>query len=87
MHTKTEDTNLLQSIKASSDRLFICSYSTLFNSHLSKLDDSTKHLIRNNKQLNELYDLFLDFIIDSHQHLEYNDIIKQAKEIEDVGSN
>jgi hypothetical protein len=75
------------SIEELTNRLFIARYSTLFNEHLARLDDSTKHLIRNSKQLNALYDLFLDFIIDSNQHLEYNDIKKQAKEVQDVGSN
>lgn len=46
-------------------------YSELFNKQLAGLSDSTKHIIRKNVELNSLYDLFLDFIIDSSQHLDY----------------
>jgi len=77
MHSTT-----LNSASETSNKLFIARYSIIFNEYLIKLNDSTKHLIRNNAQLNELYDLFLDFIIDSNQHLEYNEIKKQTSEIE-----
>lgn len=62
------------------DRAFILKYSAMFNNYLTKIDDNTKHLIKNNKQLNELYDLFLDYIIDSNQHLDYNDAKKHEQE-------
>lgn len=52
-------------------KLFILQYSELFNRKLSSFSESTKHIIKNNKELNDLYDLFLDFIIDSSQYLEY----------------
>lgn len=81
MHTKTSNTT-----EELTNKLFICRYSTLFNEQLAKLDNVSKHLIRNNKQLNELYDLFLDFIIDSNQHLEYNEMKKQEREQSNVGS-
>jgi hypothetical protein len=79
--------NSATKITETTSKLFICHYSVLFNSYLSKLDDNAKHIIRNNAQLNELYDLFLDFIIDSNQHLDYHNAIQQIKEIQDVGSN
>jgi len=63
------------------DRLFISQYQALFNKYLSQLDDNTKHIIRNNRQLNSLYDLFLDFIIDSSQHLDYINAREEAKKI------
>ena len=47
------------------------------------MDNTTKHIIRNNKQLNELYDLFLDYIIDSSQLLDRMD----AREREDSQIN
>ncbi|NBP02177.1 MAG: hypothetical protein EBU90_19030 [Proteobacteria bacterium] len=63
------------------DRLFISQYQALFNKYLSQLDDNTKHIIRNNRQLNNLYDLFLDFIIDSSQHLDYINAREEARKI------
>lgn len=75
--------DLAKELRNTTSRLFITRYSELFNRHLARLDDSTKHIIRNNKQLNELYDLFLDFIIDSSQHLDYTNAKEQEK---DVGS-
>lgn len=53
-------------------RLFIAKYSETFHSKLDNISDCTKHLIKNHKELNDLYDLFLDFIIDSRQYLDYN---------------
>ena len=55
------------------DRLFIAQYADRFERYLTSFDDNTRQLIRNNKQLNNFYDLFLDFILDSNQHLEKND--------------
>jgi len=52
------------------NRFFITTQADKFERHLKKMDESTRHLIRHNKELNELYDLFLDFIIDSNQHLD-----------------
>ena len=60
------------------DRCFITRYNSLFSSFLQKLSPHTRDLIRKNKELDELFDLFLDFILDSSQHLDY----KQAKEAE-----
>jgi len=73
--------DLAKELKNTSSRLFITRYSDLFNRNLAKLDDSTKHIIRNNKQLNDLYDLFLDFIIDSSQHLDYTDAKKRENDV------
>ena len=78
MSTSTSATTV--PIKNLTNRLFILQYSTLFNRELASLSDSTKHLIRKNKELNSLYDLFLDFIIDSSQHLDYI----EAKTLEKV---
>lgn len=64
------------------DRYFILSYSNKFERYLNELDDSTKQIIRKNNKLNNLYDLFLDFIIDSNKHLELIDTKERVKEIE-----
>lgn len=64
------------------DRYFILSYSNKFERYLNELDDSTKQIIRKNNKLNDLYDLFLDFIIDSNKHLELIDTKERVKEIE-----
>jgi hypothetical protein len=72
-----------EEIKKACDRLFLSRYNILFYKFLVTLDDSTKHLIKNNKKLNEMYDLLLDFIIDSSQHLEYNDAKETARELEE----
>lgn len=60
------------------DNCFITKYSSLFNNYLQKLSPNTREIIRKNNELNEMFDLFLDFTIDASQHLDY----KQAKEIE-----
>jgi hypothetical protein len=44
------------------------------------LDDSTKTIIRKNSKLNDLYDLFLDYIIDSNQHLDLIDAKEATRE-------
>jgi hypothetical protein len=72
-----------EEIKKTCDRLFLSRYNILFYKFLVTLDDSSKHLIKNNKKLNEMYDLLLDFIIDSSQHLEYNDAKETARELEE----
>ena len=77
MSIKTTDTT--STIKGVTNRLFILQYSELFNKKLAGLSDSTKHIIRNNKELNDLYDLFLDFIIDSSQHLDYIEAKEKSK--------
>lgn len=58
------------------DRFFLTQYADKFERFLSSVDDNTRHIIRNNKQLNELYDLFLDYILDCNQHLEKDNIKK-----------
>lgn len=60
---------LKEEIKPLVDRLFIAQYHQQFNNFLSSLDNTSKHIIRNNKQLNQMYDLFLDYIIDSGEQL------------------
>ena len=72
-----------EDLKNISTRLFLLQHIEKFNKYLAGLDNTSKHIIRNNKQLNELYDLFLDFIIDSSQHLDYI----EAKEKENELSN
>jgi len=58
------------------DRLFLTQYADKFERFLLTVDDNTRHIIRNNKQLNELYDLFLDYILDCNQYLEKDNIKK-----------
>lgn len=70
-------------MKGLSSSFFISKYSAMFEKKLNELDDTTKHIIKKNKQLNEVYDLFLDFIIDSSQHLELVEAKNIAKEITD----
>jgi hypothetical protein len=77
----TITTNISRELKNTTSRLLITRYNTLFNEFLAKLDNPTKHIIRKNKQLNEFYDLFLDFIIDSSQHLDYMDAKQEEKNI------
>ena len=59
-----------QDVQKVDDHFFIASHNVKFYKLLNEFDDSTKHIIRNNKQLNEMYDLFLDFIIDSSTFLD-----------------
>jgi len=58
------------------DNCFISRYSNLFASYLRKLSPETRDIIRKNKELNNLFDLLLDYTIDASQHLDY----KYAKE-------
>ena len=60
------------------DNCFISKYSNLFHEYLLRVSPQTRDIIRKNKDLNELFDLLLDFTIDASQHLDY----KQAKEAE-----
>lgn len=68
-------------VKNLTSRLLLLQYNTLFNKTLAGLSDSTKHIIRRNNELDGLYDLFLDFIIDSSQHLDYIDIKEKSKPV------
>lgn len=52
-----------------SDKAFISSYHSKFKHYLNCIDDHTRQQIHNNKQLNDFYDLFLDYIIDSAEYL------------------
>ncbi|NBP04032.1 MAG: hypothetical protein EBU90_28855 [Proteobacteria bacterium] len=69
-------------LKSSVSKLFISEYIAKFNKQLCNLSDTSKHLIRNNKELNEMYDLFLDFIIDGGQHLDYQAAKESEKNID-----
>lgn len=62
--------------------MFIAQYADKFERHLAGLNDYTREIIRNSKQLNEFYDLFLDFILDSNQHLERRAAQERIKEVE-----
>jgi len=53
-------------------KLFVTKYSEMFYKQLNNISSNTKLVIHNNKELDQLYDLFLDFIIDSRQYLDYN---------------
>ena len=77
----TTDYISTSNLKDSIHELFISRYSALFNSLLLAFNNDTKHIIRNNKQLNQMYDLFLDYIIDSNQHLELHEAEKHIKQI------
>jgi hypothetical protein len=64
------------------DRLFIAHQADKFERFLTSIDTDTRKLIRNNKELNNFYDLFLDFILDSNQHLEKNDAQEYTSKID-----
>ena len=70
-------------VKEIIDSCFITKYSELFSGYLNKLTPQTRDLIRKNKELNELFDLFLDFCIDSSQHLDYLLAKEKEKEMTD----
>jgi len=72
----------IENITAMKDRMFIAQYADKFERHLTTLNDYTRETIRNNKQLNEFYDLFLDFILDSNQHLERKAAQERIQEVE-----
>jgi hypothetical protein len=72
----------IENITAMKDRMFIAQYADKFEQHLAMLNDYTRGIIRNNKQLNEFYDLFLDFILDSNQHLERKAAQERTQEVE-----
>ena len=61
---------------------FISRYCELFSNYLQKISPHTRDQIRKNKELDELYDLFLDFILDSSQHLDEQHIRKEEKNID-----
>lgn len=44
---------------------FITSYHIRFLSIIEGLTPQTKHIIKKSKELNDMYDCFLDFVIDS----------------------
>ena len=60
-------------VKELANKLFLARYHMLFEKMLQKLDANTRQVIRSNKQLDEMYDLFLDFVLDSAQQLEFVD--------------
>jgi len=70
-----------EEVKQVLDNCFITKYSNLFSKFLQELSPSTRDVIRKNKELNEMFDLFLDFILDSSQHLDYVQAKEQEKEI------
>ena len=52
-------------------RFFILQYNDKFTRYLQDLSPSTRELIRKNKDLDRLFDLVLDYTIDSSQKLDY----------------
>jgi len=48
---------------------FIKKYSNAFNAAIEDVDGEAKSKIKNNYCLNKIYDLFIDFIIDSRRLL------------------
>ena len=58
--------------KDACNALFIARYHALFHEFLPVLDSASRHMIRNNKQLNQMYDLVLDFVLDSAHQLHHN---------------
>lgn len=52
-------------------RFFILQYNDKFTRFLQDLSPSTRELIRKNKDLDRLFDLVLDYTIDSSQKLDY----------------
>ena len=54
------------------DALFLAHQVQKFQKILQQMDDAARHSIQHNRQLNHLYDAFLDFILDASQHLKQN---------------
>jgi hypothetical protein len=69
-----------KSVKESLDRIFITSYIEKFNKFISNLPIESRDIVRKNKNIDAMYDLVLDFILDASQHLDYID----AKEREEL---
>lgn len=55
-----------------SSQALLILYHGKFNRYINNLDNNTRHTIRNNKQLNDMYDLLLDYVIDSAEQLNKN---------------
>lgn len=55
--------------KETTEKEFIKRYSNAFSAALEDVDRDAKASIKGNYCLNKIYDLFLDFIIDSKQLL------------------
>ena len=55
--------------KDSAYKEFIKKYSNAFNATIQDVDSEAKSNIKNNYCLNKIYDLFIDFIIDSRRLL------------------
>lgn len=66
------------------DSCFIAKYNGLFGKYLQKLSPETREVIRKHRELDELFDLFLDYILDSSQHLDYKDAKEKEKELDQV---
>lgn len=81
MSTSLKET---QKLKSTCERLLLSNYNLQFYKFLESIDDNTKHIIRNNSKLNEMYDLFLDFIIDSSNQLDRNHAKELTEEIEET---
>lgn len=70
-----------QDIKDITDGCLLVRYSGLFHKFLINLSPSTRDIIKNNKELNDLFDLMLDFTIDASQHIDYKQAISSTKEL------
>lgn len=77
---------LKKEVEYTLDKCFISYYSNLFNNYLQNLSPETRALIRSNKELDKLFDLFLDFTIDSSQHIDYLNA-KEAENDIDINDN
>jgi len=66
------------------DRYFLASQADRFERFLATINNDTRAIIRKNNQLNELYDLFLDFILDANQHLDKSEAKELTKNIEEA---
>ena len=67
------------------DRYFLANQVDRFEQFLATVNSDTRTAIRKNDQLNELYDLFLDFILDSNQHLNQCEAKEVANNTEKTG--
>lgn len=73
--------NLKESLVSCADRMFILDYNQRFNKFLQNLDQPARELIRKHKPLDDLFDLVLDYILDSSQHLDYHDTKQTSKSL------
>ena len=70
---------MIEHIQKTIEDSLLVRYNALFHNYLQTISPQTREQIRKNKELDMMFDLFLDFILDSSQHLEENNKLTAAK--------